>query len=207
MQVGYLGKKSWAYEGATNLYPEEVVAKSLLATGNKCSWCEGGSVNLLLKAAALKTLARRNFFKDRKDAISRLLEAQLTILECYGGEILDGAATVSNAVLRQNIAEICADQFIRKTYPRVQQDFLFTLADSISAELRTRILQFHMLKPYEFRAGWPDLTVIGSEGLSFIEVKTTDRFHESQLRFAAEVAAPLGLQCSVIQLIPEPFPD
>ena len=54
-------------------------------------------------------------------------------------------------------------------------------------------------KPYEYRAGWPDLTVVG-DSLRFVEVKTTDLLHESQIRFAKELALPLGLQCEVVQL-------
>ncbi len=56
-----------------------------------------------------------------------------------------------------------------------------------------------MTKPYEYRSGWPDLTVIDKSGVSFIEVKTTDSLHESKLRFAKEIAKPLGLVCCQIR--------
>jgi len=38
--------------------------------------------------------------------------------------------------------------------------------------------------------------------ISFVEVKTTDRFHDSQLRFAEKVAKPLGFDCCTFQHIP-----
>ena len=50
--------------------------------------------------------------------------------------------------------------------------------------------------------GWPDLTLVREKELKFIEVKTTDRLHESQLDTYLNVAAPLGLNFGIIQLHP-----
>lgn len=202
MNARRVGRHLWAIEAATDLCPEDVVANAVLLAGNKCSWCEGGSVNLILKAAALEALARRNQFNDREDAVRRFLEAQLTLLTQYKAELIECAARVTDAELRSNIAEICNDPFIKEAYPRVRPEFLFSLAETMTVDLRIQLLQTYMIKPYDYRAGWPDLTVLGNEGASFIEVKTTDRLHESQLRFASEVAAPLGLRCQVIQVRP-----
>jgi len=196
------GKKSWSFEGVDSLHPEEVVARAVVAAGGDCSWCEGGSINLLLKAATLPVLVRRNAFDDRQDAIRRFLEAQLTILSEFGAELIDCSVAIPPAELQSNILEICVDSFIQDSYPRVRADFVCRLAEAMPVELRARMLKTYLLKPYDCRAGWPDLTVLGSEGLSFVEVKTTDRFHESQLRFADEVAAALGLRCKVVQVIP-----
>ena len=38
------------------------------------------------------------------------------------------------------------------------------------------------------------------DGLRFVEVKTTDLLHDSQIRFGQELAAPLGLKCEVIRV-------
>ncbi len=195
-------KRAWSYEGVDNLPPEEVVAHAVAVTGGACNWCEGGSINLLLKAVTLPVLIHRNSFNDRLDAVRRFLEAQLTILSEFGDELIECSMSISPAKLQSNILEICADAFIRESYPRVRADFVCRLAEAIPVELRVLILRTYLLKPYDYRAGWPDLTVLGSDGLSFIEVKTTDRFHESQLRFADEVAATLGLSCRVVQVIP-----
>ena len=202
MNARRVGRQQWAIGTATDLSPEEVVANAAIVAGNKCSWCEGGSVNLILKAAALDALARRNLFNDRQDAIRRFLEAQLTLLKVYKEELIECAAKVTDATFRNNIAEICDDPFIKEAYPRVRPEFLCSLAETITVDLRIQLLQTYMINPYYYRAGWPDLTVLGNEGASFIEVKTTDRLHESQLRFASEVAAPLGLRCQVIQVRP-----
>ena len=40
--------------------------------------------------------------------------------------------------------------------------------------------QFQM-DPYRFRSGWPDLTLVNGEYIEFVEVKTTDKLHYSQI--------------------------
>lgn len=198
----YSESGSWSFNGSYGLRPEEVVAQTMSNHDCICSWCEGGSINLMLKAASLSVLIRRNTFQDRSDAIRRYLEAQLTILSQYSDEIVECARSITHADLIRNIKEICADDFLRDAYPRVREEFLFKLADKISVDLRIQLLEKYMLKPYEYRAGWPDLTVISSEGISFVEVKTTDRLHDSQMRFANEIAAPLQLRCEIVRVIP-----
>lgn len=200
MRAKYLGGKRWDDGERSGVRAEEVVAARIAAEGHLCSWCEGGSINLLIKAAALDVLANRNFFSDRTDAIRRYLEAQFTILNEFESELLACIRNVSAGRLSENIAEICADPFIREAYSRVHQDFLISLGCVLETEFLSQVATIFITKPYEFRSGWPDLTVIDNRALSFIEVKTTDRFHVSQLCFAEEVAKPLGLACRTVQL-------
>ena len=202
VRAQYLGSKRWTEGSVATVGPEELIANRVAAQGRICSWCEGGSINLLMKAAALDTLATRNPFGDRQDAVRRYFEAQCTILKESSPELLACMRQVTSLRLRENIAEVCADPFVREAYPRVQEDFLASLAGAMGGDLITRVAEAFMQKPYDYRAGWPDLTVIEPTGVSFIEVKTTDRFHASQLRFAQEVAAPLGLVCCTVQLKP-----
>jgi len=194
------GKKQWRLGNAVNVPPEVAVAEHVAAAGRLCSWCEGGSINLLIKAAALDTLARRNLFEDRSDAIRRYLEAQLTLLQDHKVEILSAVRSITPKRLAENIAEILADDFIREAYPRVKESFLLKLAATTGLDFIVRAATIFFTRPYEYRAGWPDLTILDDTGVQFIEVKTTDLLHDSQLRFAREVAAPLGLKCAVIQL-------
>ena len=35
--------------------------------------------------------------------------------------------------------------------------------------------------PYTYRSGWPDLIIVKGKEVKFIEVKTTDKLHKSQL--------------------------
>lgn len=200
MRAMYLGNKRWEDGQRCDVRPEEVVAARITAEGHLCSWCEGGSINLLMKAAALDVLANRNFFGDRTDAVRRYLEAQFTILQEFESELLDCIRNVSADRLSENIAEICADPFVKEAYPRVRKEFLVSLGCVLQTDFLAQVATVFMKKPYDYRSGWPDLTVIEARAVSFVEVKTTDRFHQSQLRFANEVAKPLRLACRTVQL-------
>lgn len=202
MYANYLGSKKWSDRQSSSLNPEEVVAGRFSAEGQICSWCEGGSFNLLMKAASLDVLAKRNFFNDRTDAIRRYFEAQCTILKDFESELLDSIRNVSRDHLNHNIVEVCADPFIQEAYPRVSQDFLFVLANVVETDFLAQVAAVFMKNPYDYRSGWPDITVVEAKGISFVEVKTTDQFHSSQLRFANEVANPLGFACCTVQLKP-----
>ena len=200
MRARYLGDRRWDDGEISDVRAEDVVAARIAAEGHLCTWCEGGSINLLMKAAALDVLVNRNFFSHRTDAIRRYLEAQFTILKEFESDLLACIRNVSAGRLSENIAEICADPFIREAYPRVRQDFLISLSSVLETEFLSQVATIFIAKPYEYRSGWPDLTVIDNRAVSFVEVKTTDRFHGSQLRFAEEVAKPLGLACRTVQL-------
>lgn len=192
--------KKWSLGSVSNAAPEQVVAAHFEAGGAQASWCEGGAMNLLIKAAALDVLAERNIFQDRQDAIRRYLEAQLTLLREHKGQLLASIHAIGQGTLARNIDEILSDAFIREAYPRVTAAFVRRLASTVAPEFLTQVAGLFFEKPYEYRAGWPDLTLVGGDGLRFVEVKTTDLLHESQVRFAKEIAAPLGLQCEVVQL-------
>lgn len=187
--------------------PEEVAKLHIESLGESCSWCEGATINLLIKASALNTLARLNGFDDRTDAVRRHLEAQFAILKDNLNGIFSAIATADQAVVERNLREVLSDPFIQDAYPRVKFSFALELFSVINGERLLEIAQCFARKPYEYRSGWPDLTVMGKRGLRFVEVKTTDRLHDSQMRFATEVASPLGLKCSVLQVIPVRYGD
>lgn len=88
-------KRCWSINGGPAGLPEEVVGQAYATGGARVSSYEGGSVLLLLKAAALETLARLNTFNDRDDAIVRFLEAQMTILTEHTDEIVDTVRSIT----------------------------------------------------------------------------------------------------------------
>lgn len=195
-------QKQWRFGDVDVPDPEAIAALHISRLGESCSWCEGATINLLIKAAALDTLARLNTFDDRADAVRRYLEAQFTILASSINEVLAAVANADDIVVERNLREVLADPFIQDAYPRVKLPFAVALFQAIGSNKLLEIAERFALKPYDYRSGWPDLTVIGMHGVRFVEVKTTDRLHESQITFATEVARPLELMCSVLQVIP-----
>jgi hypothetical protein len=193
------GPKCWSLGEVASARPEEVVACHINRSGSQTCWCEGGSINLLIKAAALDIFTERNEFQDREDAVERFLEAQLSNLRNHEAEILARISTISDHALARNIDELLANVFVQNQYPRVNSKFMKLLATYVPQTYIAQIAHIFIKKPYDFRSGWPDLTVI-DDGLRFVEVKTTDLLHDSQIRFGQELAAPLGLKCEVIRV-------
>ena len=209
-----MGAGKWKEGQASDLLPEQVVVIRLAAENIVSCWCEGFGISILMRAAALDVLTKRSIFygtnhSPREDAIRGGF--RLETVNAFKPEILTCVNNISHKQLQENIAEICADfgiqYWFKKTYPcqGILQNFVTSLADSVDSDFIAKTAAIFMENPIDYRLGWPDLTVIDKNGVSFIEVKTTDSLHESQLRFAKEIAKPLDLVCCVVQLRPENY--
>lgn len=202
MQTMHLGGNDWCDTDGVILTAEEIVASRIEESGKTCSWCEGASMNILMKAASLDTLVKVNMFNDRHDAVVRYFEAQCYTIGTHRDELLNCIRSITIKHLRENIDEICSNKNIREQYPKLSNTFVHLLSHAIDMDRLAEIASIFSSNPYEYRAGWPDLTIIDNNSISFVEVKTTDLLHESQLRFAKEIATPLNLPCSVVKLTP-----
>ena len=207
-----IGAGKWKEGQDSDLKPEQVVVTRLAAENRESCWDEGRGISIVMRAAALDVLTKRSIFNGtqfspREDAIRGGFP--LTI-KAYKQEILTCINNISHRQLQENIAEICADSVIQHFFKKdyffkgIIQNFLSSLADSVDSDFISKIATLRMANPY-YGTGWPDLTVIDKNRVSFIEVKTTDLLHESQLRFAKKIAKPLGLVCCVVQLRPENY--
>ncbi|EGA7539754.1 VRR-NUC domain-containing protein [Salmonella enterica] len=54
--------------------------------------------------------------------------------------------------------------------------------DTVGREKLFELAKVFAANPYQYRSGWPDLTLIRDKSIKFVEVKTTDNLHKSQLR-------------------------
>lgn len=194
-------KRSWSIGGGPYGLPEEVVSLKYAEEGARVSYCEGASVLLLLKAAALEALAKLNTFNDREDAIVRYLEAQMTILKGHTDEIVDTVLAITPNRLECNVRELVGNIQIRRFFPRVRADFMLDLYNQMNNEMLASILKAFSVAPYDYRAGWPDLIVLNDESINFVEVKTSDRLLDTQLRFANGIGNPMRFDCGVVRLI------
>jgi len=193
-------KRSWSIDGGAVGLPEEVVGRMYARSGANVSFCEGGSVLLLMKAAALETLAKRNTFNDRSDAISRYLEAQITILAEHIAEIVETVRSITPEALVRNVAELAANTTLRSFFPRVNPEFMLELYKQMGNDKLAELLLAFSAAPYDYRAGWPDLILLTNESVKFIEVKTSDKLLDTQLRFANGIGKPMGFDCGVVRL-------
>lgn len=79
-------------------------------------------------------------------------------------------------------------------FPDLETWMLLELMQVAGNDLLHRIATIFARNPYEFRRGWPDLTIWKDGALRFVEVKAPgDRLGKSQKVIAGQFAAPLGL--------------
>ena len=193
-------KRLWSLDGGPAGLPEEVVGQMFVSSGGRVSYCEGASALLLMKAAALEALATLNPFGDRVDAVNRYLEAQMTILAEHTAEIVDTVRSISPDALARNVKELATSSTLGSFFPRVKEVFMLELFEHLGRDKLADILLAFSAAPYDYRAGWPDLIVIQSGAMKLVEVKTSDKLLDSQLRFARGIGTPMGFDCGVVRL-------
>ncbi len=78
---------------------------------------------------------------------------------------------------------------------------LLELFEVAGVDLLHRIATIFATDPYEFRRGWPDITMWRDGVLRFVEVKAPgDSLGKSQKTIAQHFAVPLGLDFSLVDV-------
>lgn len=166
----------------TTLQPEIAAYEHFASKGYVGSWCEGGPILLLIRAAALDYLHELNTFGSRDDACRRFTEAQLTIHSDKLAELCSIIAAARLADVMENFREIYADPEVQETYPGLDSIKMVAIAEALTMPKLSAITQVLGLDPYRLRAGWPDLTLASGDGsMLWAEVKTTDKLLRSQI--------------------------
>jgi hypothetical protein len=165
----------------TSLPPEIALWTRFTEFGYTGSYCEGGAILILLRAAALDLLARLNTFGSRSDASTRFTEAQFSIQAAHSKEVVSTIRSAEIGQVRKNFSEIYSSSFVRDSYPSLTEDGIVALFEAIGGHRLARIAEALFEDPYEYRNGWPDLTMVKEHAVMWVEVKTTDKLHMSQI--------------------------
>lgn len=179
--------------------PEIDALKHFSAQGFVGAYCEGGPVLLLIKAAALDVLEQFNF-RGRRDACTRFTEAQLLIYKESSKLILNAIRNTDVAQVERHFKEIYMFPQIPEYYPGLTAGIMSSLFAAIGAERLAQITAAIMENPYSYRAGWPDLTMVKGSDMFWVEIKTTDRLHTSQIMTMFRMKPLLPGNMRVIQL-------
>lgn len=165
-------------------------------------YCHEGSLILnVIKALMLDKLAELNIFNSRADACSRYIEAQLKSLNNYTCILVESIKNTSRAKFIENFREIIDTPLIKREYPELSINVAISLFDALEIDDFIRVAYKLSENPYAFRKGWPDLTIIKDKEVKFIEVKTTDKLHKSQINTIPEMEFILPCEFSVLKLI------
>lgn len=166
-------------------------------------FCEGGGIITVLKALLLDKLTELNTFNSRKDACTRFLEAQFTILSDHKNEILNSILKTSKEQFLNNFSEIISYESIREYSPGLTIEFAKQLEKCLDREVFFKVADKFFQSPYDYRKGWPDLTLVNNHGVKLIEIKTTDKLHESQIQIIDEFRPLIPAKFEVLKLIKE----
>jgi len=194
-----------AYEKLSGLefhgHPELAAWHYFSSSGYSGGYCEGGPVLLLIRAAALDILARINPFGSRQDACTRFTEAQLTIHQQHSDLILNAIRSAETPQIVCRFNEIYSSPMMRERYPGLTDDAIALLFEALGSERLAKITAAIMEAPYTYRAGWPDLTMTNGTEMLWVEIKTIDRLHLSQISTLHRMKPLLPGSIRVVQLI------
>lgn len=200
-QCAHLGIAYERLEGLEfNAEPEYAAWKHFNSQGYVGAYCEGGPILLLIRAAALDTLAKLNPFNSREDACSRFTEAQLKIHENHSEEILNAVRIATPGQIARGFKEIYASLMVQESYPGLTVEVMVALFNSLGSERLAQITYAIMEDPYQYRSGWPDLIMTNGARMLWSEIKTTDRLHMSQITTLHRMKSLLPGEIGVSQL-------
>ncbi|EHA6959117.1 VRR-NUC domain-containing protein [Vibrio parahaemolyticus] len=180
--------------------PEIALLNNYKSVGYVGSSLEGIGMFTVLKALMLDKLAEHNIYQSRADACGRYLEAQLTILEDRAEEIIWSMADVNEKRYVANFNEIITTPFIAHEYPELSLEFGLAIFRAIDVSTFISLAKLIVTEPYSYRSGWPDLTLIKNDTVLFVEVKTSDKLHASQIATIPAIRNILPYEFKVVKI-------
>ncbi len=162
----------------------------MMGRGHRCSYEEGAVLRKVLYSSYFHRLPEvtKEGWKHFMEGISTMPLAIGLGLFDFEDYVKDYSTIADD--LKETVATVTHDTFLRnyralfkKGYCWLGADerFAAKLFDKLGNERLKMILDTFLVDPYAFSRGWPDLTVIGDEDVSFVEVKENDKLTVSQL--------------------------
>jgi hypothetical protein len=191
--------REWMFNDATFKKPERAALAYFKAQGFLGSYSEGEATFTLMKCASLDYLAKVNIFRSRADAGIRAFGAQCWLYSHLGHYIVEEIEASNEGSVRANFREIAAHPSYLAINSITDEEVIATIWRAIPAQRWAMLAQL-IFQNLDKRGGWPDLTIARENELRFVEVKTTDRLHDSQKNVISEVLKPWGASVSILQI-------
>ena len=203
-KIGLLagGPKQWRLaEQSPFSGVEEAALRHFEAEGWAGAASEGGLILTLLKAASFPALGARN-----ADTFVEALYAQNV---AFDEDRFDPDAMIRD-IERASLDQIERNwRIIAATagdtpayYPTVRWHQVEGLYRHLGMARLAEIARIFSTAPYDFRAGWPDLTLWRDGEVRFVEVKAPgDQLHASQSRLITKLLVPLGLRTGLAEIV------
>lgn len=180
--------------------PEQEALSYCRGKGYEGAFCEGGAILLLLKSMCLNKLIELNEL-GRNDTYTRFFEALIKISEDKTDLILDEIKNIKESSIIKNFKRIYNHSFVREWYPGLDANIIQGIYNSLGRQKIINIFNVFKHRPYEYRKGWPDLTVYNKNNeILFVEVKTTDKLRESQILTMYDMQRATGEKFIVLRI-------
>ncbi len=185
--------------------PETYAYNTFAKQGHIGTYCEGGGFGVAIKALCFDALTEASIFYGtcidaREDACLKgvvgLAHIETSKLETIFKQLNQTTKTKYLAAF----SEIISYSLIREWCPGLSLEFADALFDAVSKTHFEQLARW-VSKDHNHSNGWPDLTLVKDGHLKFVEVKTTDRLHHSQLVTIPALVREIGADVSVLQLV------
>jgi hypothetical protein len=156
------------------------------------SYCEGGAIGIAIKSLCLDWLTRDSIYYQagwsgrggainaRQDVCLRGVSALAYVDKHKLNDLYHAIRKSSKQTYLRAFNEIISYGMINEWYPGLTIEFAEALLDSLDKEVFIAIAEWLSRYP-SHRNGWPDLTLVKNGKVEFVEAKTSDKLHFSQL--------------------------
>lgn len=178
---------------------------------------EGGLLLNLIKAMSFSNLAPRNrstyiealyaqnvaFDEDRFSVNQLLAQVAISDSDTVERNFNLMASRDEMAIQYSGISSTSSTSML-DYFPGLERWMFIEMLSVAGNKLMHQIATKFSQDPYEYRRGWPDITIWKDGKLRFVEVKAPrDRLQESQRTIINEFAKPFSLDFSIAGVIPK----
>lgn len=214
-------KKLWINNDGVGVPPEIIAQNYYKSKGYKAFWCEGKTLLYLMKVASFAVMSHYKSWlsKEGGEAVWHsskvqphddceyyrrtvscvLFEALCLMFADHHYEIVEAIRTTTTEEVKKYAKEHIK---LNSLYSCVKVSNVVALWHAVGSELLAEIAQIFVKRNYDYRSGWPDLTLVRGNNFRFVEVKTTDLLHANQIQIINSFAKPLNLPFSVAHVVP-----
>lgn len=184
--------------------PEIWVWQYFSSLGFAGAYCEGGAIGLVLKGLCLDALTKTSYFYGT--CINAREDACLAGIVTLAGKNEDQLNSIMKEIYETDRSkyllaceEMLAYPAINEYYPGLSMNFLEKMYDAFTKDEYSLIAKWIATNP-DHRNGWPDLTLVKDGIVRFVEVKTTDKLHNSQLITIPAIKQLINVDIQVTRL-------
>lgn len=195
LHLNTMDLKTWSFADEAESRVENAALMHFRADGWNGVNVEGGLILNLIKAASFNQIK-----PTERSAFVESLYAQHWDKPAYS------EVDLLKKILSATATRITQSEVNLRGWPGLSKEHLVSFFASLGVERLHAIATIFARSPYDYRAGWPDLTLWHGQEVQFVEIKSpADKLHASQKRLFEDLLVPLGLNVIIADVLPRPI--